>query len=488
MNLIKRMLAVATLLALMLQAAPAQQPQRDASREATDRIASTILLGGQSMSYVTELSDTFGGRLTGTAAYERSAKWAAAKFRAAGVKDVKLEAFTIPNGWERGWARASILTPLARPLHVESLGWSPSTPAGGVRGEVMMLADTSPEKIKEQADKLKGRVVLINTGAIFSTGLAGFARFIANLPLFKEAGAQALLMTDFEANNVLNAYGLTWGAATSPLPIAQIGLEDHKLITRLMEKGSPVSVEFQFSNRNTGPTEVNNVIAEIRGREKPDEWIIIGAHLDSWDYGTGAQDNGTGCAMVFEAARAIAALGVAPRRSIRFALWGGEEQGLLGSAAYVRTHAAELNNCVAVLNTDNGAGHPRGWKVQGRSDLGEALKPISQSLLAGLSGDGISQNLSYDTDHGPFMIQGIPALDLWVDMKTYEPVHHKTSDTVDKVDAHNLAAGSAIVALTAYAIAERPERVAPRLDRAAVEVILNKAKLVEFLNSIDAWK
>lgn len=490
MNLIKRTLAIATLFALTLQAAPAQQPkqQRDPSREATERIASSILIGGQAMSYVTELSDTFGGRLTGSAAYERSAQWAAAKFRAAGIKDVKLEPFTIPNGWERGWAQARMTAPHDRHLNLESLGWSPATPPGGVRGEVMVLADAAPEKIREQADKIKGRIVMVNTGAIFSSGLAGFVRFISNLSLFKELGAQALLMTDFEANNVLNAYGLTWGAATNPLPVAQIGLEDHKLITRLMEKGSPVSIEFQFSNRNTGPAEVNNVIAEIRGSEKPDEWIIIGAHLDSWDYGTGAQDNGTGCAMVFEAARAIAALGRAPRRSIRFALWGGEEQGLIGSAAYVRAHAAELNNCVAVLNTDNGAGHPRGWKVQGRSDVGEALKPISQSLLAGLSGDGISQNLSYDTDHGPFMIQGIPALDLWVDMKTYEPVHHKTSDTVDKIDAHNLAAGSAIVALTAYAIAERPERVAPRLDRAAVEVILNKAKLVEFLKSIDAWK
>jgi carboxypeptidase Q len=254
-----------------------------------------------------------------------------------------------------------------------------------------------------------------------------------------------------------------------------------------MEKG-PVVVEFQFNNRNSGPVEVNNVIAEIRGREKPDEWIIIGAHLDSWDYGTGAQDNGTGCAMVFEAARAISALGRAPRRSIRFALWGGEEQGLLGSDAYVKAHAAELNNCIAVLNTDNGAGHPRGWKVQGRSDLGEALKPISSSFLKGLSGDGISQSISYDTDHGPFMLHGIPALDLWVDMRTYETVHHKTSDTVDKIDAHNLAAGSAIVAVTAYAIADKPEAIAPHIDHAAVEALLDKAKLTDFLRSIDAWK
>jgi carboxypeptidase Q len=486
MNSLKRMFVIITLLALMFQAAPAQQPP-DEVRESAARIASSILVNGQAMNFVTELSDTFGGRLTGTPAYNRSAEWAAAKFRAAGIKDVKLEAFTIPNGWDRGWARARMTAPIDRPLHIESLGWSPSTPPDGVKGEVLLFNDLAPEKIKAQADKLKDHIVMINTGAVFSEGLAGFARLIASLPRFKEAGTQALLMTDFESNNVLNAFAITWGAETTPLPTAQIGTEDAKLLTRLMEKG-PVTVEFQFTNRNSGPVEVNNVVAEIRGREKPDEWIIIGAHLDSWDYGTGAQDNGTGCAMVFEAARAMAALGRAPRRSIRFALWGGEEEGLLGSAAYVKAHAAELNNCVAALNTDNGAGHPKGWKVEGRADVAEALKPISRSLLAGLSGDGISQNLTYDTDHGPFMLQGIPALDLWVDLKTYEPIHHKASDTVDKIDVHNLADGSAIVALTAYAIAERPEPIAPHIDHAAVEALLSKAKLLDFLKSIDVWK
>src|SRR5262249_15680328 len=165
-------------------------------------------------------------------------------------------------------------------------------------------------------------------------------------------------------------------------------------------------------NQTSGPMQVNNVIAEIRGRERPDEWIIVGAHLDSWDYGTGAQDNGSGCAMVLEAARAIASLG-APRRSIRFALWGGEEQGVLGSSAYVKSHQSEIEKCSAVLNTDNGAGHPKGWKVEGRPDLRDAMKSISE-LLAGLGANGLSEQTTFDTDHGHFMLEGVPALDLWV--------------------------------------------------------------------------
>src|SRR5262249_18666801 len=243
------------------------------------------------------------------------------------------------------------------------------------------------------------------------------------------------------------------------LPLAQVGGEDSKLIQRFMQNG-PVRIEFEYQNTVTGPTQVNNVIAEIPGREKPSEWIVIGAHLDSWDYGTGAQDNGSGTAMVREAARAIAAMGQAPRRSIRFALWGGEEEGLLGSTAYVRAHKSELGNCVAVLNTDNGAGHPKGWKVEGRKDLADSMRELSTVLLSELGG-GVSKEATFDTDHGPFLLEGIPALDLWVEMEGYGKIHHKASDTLDKVDEHSLAGGSAIVAVTAYAIAERESPIAP---------------------------
>lgn len=446
------------------------------------------------MDYLRNLADAFGGRLTGSLAHQRASEWAAALFRAVGVSNVRLEPFTVPNGWERSPARGRIIEPFERPIHIESLGWSPSTPPGGVKGEVVRVADLGGDRFKAQLRSIKGQIVMLDLGSIFAEGVGGFAKLVAALPLLKESGAAAAIVGDSEANNVLNATSFSWGASVSPLPLAQVGMEDAKLIQRLVEQRpqdqGPVTIEFSFENRVSGPTQVNNVIAEIQGREKPDEWIIVGAHLDSWDYGTGAQDNGSGCAMVLEAARAIAAIaqgGQGPRRSIRFALWGGEEQGLLGSAAYVRAHASELGKCVAVLNTDNGAGHPKGWKVEGRSDLSDAMKPISQSLLAGMGGDGLSMETTFDTDHGLFMLEGIPSLDLWVDMSGYGRVHHKSSDTIDKVDAHNLALGSAIVAVTAYAIAERADPIARRLDRAAVGEILKKANLVDFLKAIGVW-
>lgn len=225
-------------------------------------------------------------------------------------------------------------------------------------------------------------------------------------------------------------------------------MEDWELIQRCLEKG-PVTIQFELQNTTSGPEQVNNVIAEIRGSENPDTWILIGAHLDSWDYGTGAQDNGTGSTSVLEVARAIAALGRAPRRTIRFALWGGEEEGLLGSYAYTQQHLGEMSKCVAVLNTGNGAGHPRGRKVEGRKDMKQGMQPISDPLLKDRSGGGLSMETTYDTDHGPFMLQGVPVLDLWVDMTHYGDIHHNSRDTYDKVDALDFKAGSAIVAVTA---------------------------------------
>lgn len=479
----RRVVAVGCVLISILCVA---QPAPDL-QQATTNLASSILLG-PSMDTLRELTDGFGGRVTGSPAYQHAADWAAAKLRSYGIQNVQLEPFTIPAGWQRGPAHAEILLPLRRrPLHVESLGWAPSTP-GAIKGEVVQIGDITPEGIGKQGPQIKGRFVLLDTAKIFAEGrLKALALLHASFAHFKDAGALAVLSPDRELDNVINAHGVTWGAKISPLPVAQLGMEDSKLVARLLEKGA-VSMELELNNVVTGPQPVNNVIAEIRGSEHPEEWILIGAHLDSWDFGTGAQDNGTGSATVLEVARALAALGHPLRRSVRFALWGAEEQGILGSYAYSQAHSAELEKCVAVLNTDNGAGHPKGWKVEGRKDLKDALEPLSDSLLKGLSAGGISLEATYDTDHGPFLLQGIPALDLWVDMDHYREIHHKSSDTFDKVDALDFKDGAAVVAVTAYAIAQQEQPIAPHIDHAAVGEIIRKAGLEDLLKNIGVWK
>jgi hypothetical protein len=456
-------------------------------RETANELTASIYTG-PSMTTLRDLSDGFGGRLTGSPAYNRAAEWAANQFRSYGIQNVKLEPFTMESGWLRGSARGEIVAPTPRVLHVESLGWSPSTPPGGVSGEVLIVDDVAADSIKAAAAKAKGKIVFYDLGKIFAHGwMKNFPLLMASYQNFKDAGAVGIAFPDREKNNVLNAFSPNWGSHISVLPAAQVGMEDWELIRRDQEKG-PVTVRFELQNQTPGPIQVNDVVAEIRGSEKPEEWILIGAHLDSWDFGTGAQDNGTGSAMVLEAARAIAALKKTPRRSIRFALWGGEEEGILGSYAYVRAHLGEMAKCVAVLNTDNGSGHPKGWKVEGREDLETAMKPVSDTLLKGLSGGELSQEVTYDTDHGPFMLQGIPVLDLWVDMKPYFEVHHKSSDTYDKVDPLFFKTDAAIVAVTAWAVAQDPKPIAAHIDHAAVGEILKKADLTDVLVAVGQWK
>jgi carboxypeptidase Q len=453
----------------------------------TDRLAASIY-NGPSMTTLSDLADGIGGRLTGSPAYVRSTEWAAAKFRSYGIENVRLEPFTIPAGWQRGTASGAMLSPLSRPLYVASLGWAPSTPPGGVQGAVAIVADVAPGALKSREAELRGKIVFLDTTKIYAEGYGkALPKLEAAWTAFHKGGVLAVIVPDREKSNVLNAHDGVWGAKLLPLPVAEVGMEDAKLIQRELEHG-PVTIRLTIENKATGETTVNNVVAEIRGSERPDEWILIGAHLDSWDFGTGAQDNGTGAISVLEVGRALMALGKAPRRSIRLALWGGEEQGLLGSYAYTQAHQGELNGCVAVLNTDNGAGHPKGWKVEGREDLRKAMQPWSDGLLKDLNGGELSMNTTYDTDHGPFVLQGIPALDLWVDMSHYMEIHHKSSDTLDKVDGLDFKAGEAIVAVTAYAIAQSETPIAPRIDHAAVGEILRNAKLDDMLEYVGVWK
>ncbi|MGB8011724.1 MAG: M28 family peptidase [Terriglobales bacterium] len=453
----------------------------------TDRLAASIY-SGPSMATLGELADGFGGRLTGSPAYVRSTEWAVAKFHSYGIENVRLEPFTIPAGWQRGTASGAMLAPLSRPLNLASLGWAPSTPPAGVQGTVVVVEDVAPEVLQSREEELHGKIVLLDMAKINADGYGkAMGKMAAAWPELQKAGVLAAIMPDREKNNVLNAHDSLWGAKLLPLPVAEVGMEDSKLIQRELEHG-PVTIQITIENKTSGETTVNDVVAEIRGSEKPDEWILIGAHLDSWDFGTGAQDNGTGAVSVLEIGRALMALGKAPRRSVRLALWGGEEQGLLGSYAYTQTHKKELNKCVAVLNTDNGAGHPKGWKVEGREDLKKAMQPWSDGLLKDLSGGDLSLDTTYDTDHGPFVLQGIPALDLWVDMSHYFEIHHKSSDTLDKVDALDFKAGEAIVAVTAYAIAQIDAPIAPHIDHQAVSEIVTKAKLQDMLVNAGVWK
>jgi Zn-dependent M28 family amino/carboxypeptidase len=389
-----------------------------------------------------------------------------------GITRTALEPFTIDRGWERVSARARIVEPESRELHVESLGWTPSTPDGGVNAEIVALESFSLN-VTSVKRSLQGRIALLPDGDPPGDPDAAARSLGASL---RNAGALAVLAPDGDVDNQLTARGFGFGTVIGELPAAQIGRDDAQAIRDRLRRG-PVRLSLELVNRVTpGAVTVNNVIADIPGRDRPDEWVVVGAHLDSWDFGTGAQDNATGVAMVVEAARAIAALEEPPRRSIRFVLWGGEEQGQLGSTAFVRTHASELDRVVAYLNSDAGTGKLIGWTSPGRDEVVRGVRALTGNVLDELGAGTFDQSLRYafQSDGAPFILAGIPILDLNADDTKYEDIHHKAADTIERVDARQLAAGAAALAATARAIADAPSRVAPRLDPRAVERLRKK--------------
>jgi Zn-dependent M28 family amino/carboxypeptidase len=255
---------------------------------------------------------------------------------------------------------------------------------------------------------------------------------------------------------------------------------------RLLDKG-PVTIELQLTNTVTGPTEFVNVIGELPGKDKPAEWVLVGAHLDSWDFATGAADNGAGSVQVIQAARALAT--VAPlRRTIRFALWGGEEQFMIGSRAYALAHAKELDNCIAALNSDGAAGHVLGWWADGRPDVQRALAPIAKQLLTSLGGAKVETTFEPGSDQVSFLAEGVPSMNLAFDEAILREVIHRPSDTVERIDPHVLASGVAVIAVTAFAIADSTERLAPRQDRKTVEAVFKSHGYDAVMRAEGWWK
>lgn len=450
------------------------------TREAVRQIIGESVLNGKSYEYDGHLADMIGPRLTGSSNYTSAAEWAEREFKALGLSNVHTEEWTIPATWEpEGPATGQIEKPVVHQLHIYSVGWSRSTPQQGIEGEVVYVPSLLPDALAAQKAQLAGKIALVDSSSygekptLYSV-FSGFDRLHSTSP--------AAILTTGIANGGESLTALGFGGNISRIPEAQVGREDSLLIKRLLERG-PVSVRFSLANSIRTEVKIPNVIAEIPGRELPNDVVIVGAHLDSWQPGTGAQDNGTGVASVLEAARAIKALNRAPRRTIRFILFGGEEEGLLGSTAYVRQHMAELPKVDAVLITDSGSEPAKGWYLMGREDEKGAVAAL-KPLLAGLGADGVTSDTSFifQTDHAAFDVLGVPSLVLWNDMDKYMTLHHKASDTFDSVVEKDLTQGAAVTAVTAYAIADSKDSFASHLSPAEVQSMLQKAGSLEQYN------
>ncbi|HTD95342.1 MAG TPA: M20/M25/M40 family metallo-hydrolase [Edaphobacter sp.] len=475
-----RFLTVLLAATLASPCALAQAPVSPDTRTAITQLVGDIMVNGKAYDYDRHLADNIGPRLTGSDNYVHAVSWAVDQFKSLGLKNVHTEPFTMPALWEpEVLATGHILEPRNQTLHIYSLGWSPSTPHNGdpdagIQGQVVYLKDFStPEALEADKAKIPGKIVLIDEASLGEH--PSFAQILKTLIRLKELGPQALLLVG-GPNGTESATALTFDGSIAPFPEARIGLEDELLIKRLLEDG-PVTVQFSFKNRIRPATQVNNVVAEIPGRDLPNEIVIVGGHLDSWHPATGAQDNGTGVATALDVARAVKAVNRPPRRTLRFILFGGEEQGIIGSTSYVRHHTADLPNIDAVLISDTGGQPAKGWYLMGRDDEKQALANI-EPLLSGLGSNDTTPSVEFlfQTDHISFALLGTPTLVLWNAVDKYFKLHHKASDSFDSVVQADLNQGVATTAATAYAIADSAKPFAAHYTPTQVEDMLKQAK------------
>jgi Zn-dependent M28 family amino/carboxypeptidase len=429
-------------------------------RDAATRIAEATAHDDGAWTKLATLTDTIGARPAGSPALEKAVAWARDTFLTDGLENVRLEPVRVPH-WVRGAESAALLTPVRRPLAVLGLGGGVPTPPDGITAEV--LAVPTFEALDALGPKVAGKIVLY-THAMPTTGHPGHNYGAGIMFRTKGAtraaarGAVAVLVRSLTANSLGAPHT---GRVTYPddgsvrIPAAAISVEDATLLARLAARG-PVTVHLALDSQTLPDADSANVVAELRGRERPDEIVVISAHLDSWDVGQGAQDDGAGVAIVMQALATLRRLGLQPRRTIRAVLFTDEEARGSGGKAYAATHAAELPQHVAAFETDTGPGRPLGFMTDGPQPwLGEARKAAralepwkAHAVVPGFPGEDVMK----------LKPAGVPLLGLMVDMSHYFDVHHSAADTLEKIDPQNLQRNVAALATMAFIVADQPAR------------------------------
>jgi len=411
-----------------------------------------------------ELSDDIGARVTGSPEAAKAIAWGVEKMKSIGLENVHTESWQLSRGWTRISASAEMLSPIRRPLMIDAMGWVGSTSAAGAEADVLAVNAYQLEDEMKDSAKWKGKVLLVvHKGEAPTDRMASFAKFGSFLKAAHDAGAIAII--GGQGGSVAQGMHLTHTGALGfntyyDIPVVSMAAEDQKQLERYMERGKTVRLKINVQNRVTdGAVESANVVGDIRGTQHPEQIVVVGGHLDSWDLASGSTDNGVGATATLGAAEAIMKSGHKPLRTIRFVLFTGEEEGLLGSLAYVKTHEGEMANHIAAVILDNGQGPVVGFQLGGRADIVPDVQKFAISLQA--FGDlKVDDEVEFGTDTGPFILAGLPGINLDQDSPDYKYTHHSPVDTFDKVPADILDRDATVMALTAFWIADRPQRLA----------------------------
>jgi len=402
------------------------------------------------------LTDTIGHRLSGSPALERAIQWAVAEMTRDGLENVRAERVMVPK-WVRGQESAEIVEPAHHAMVMLGLGDSVGTKGEGVQGEVLVV--DSFEELDAKASAARGRIVLFN---VPFTSYGETVRFRAGGPSrAARHGAVAALVRAVGPPGLRTPHtgALQYASDAPKIPAAAISTEDADRIERMTEGNNKVVVRLKMEAHFEADAESANVVGEIRGRELPDEVVVVSGHLDSWDVGAGATDDGGGCVVTWEALRLMKKLNLRPRRTVRVVLFTNEENGGRGGQAYRDQHRAELAKHVMMLESDGGVFRPLGVGFTG-SDAARATVKAIATLLTGIAADQVSAG-GGGADIGPSVQEAhIPAMSLDVDGSKYFLIHHTPADTIDKIDPVEMAKCAAVVAVMAYVIADLPQRLA----------------------------
>jgi carboxypeptidase Q len=423
-------------------------------------VAQKLIAESQSSDFawqrLAELTDTYGPRLSGSDNLERAIDWAVATMKADGFENVRKEPVMVPK-WVRGRESLELVEPARQMLPMLGLGNSVATPADGIDADVIVVADF--DELAARAADVKGRIVLFNapfttygaTVVYRGSGPSRAAALGAVAALVRSIGPPGLRTPHTGATN--------YDAAAPRIPAAAISTEDADRFARLQARGVRIRVRLRMEARFEPDTQSYNVVAELRGREFPDEIVLVGGHFDSWDVGVGASDDGGGCIVTWEAVRLMKTLNLRPRRTVRVVLFTNEENGLRGGNAYRDTHMAELANHVLLLESDGGVFDPAGFGFTGPDPARRTVTAIA-SLVSQL-GAGQVLPSGGGADIGPAAAAGkIPTM-AHVVKGDYFLVHHTHADTIARITPKQMSDNAAAIAVMAYVVADLPRKLGP---------------------------
>lgn len=462
------------------------------NRQSLALVAGQALLHTQVNADLQQLSDTIGGRVTGSPAAAAAMAWAQQKMRAAGLENVHAEPWTLEHGWRRVSASGRLLGPGGHALTLSSMGWTGSTPTGGVDGDVIEVNSYQlKQAIAGESGSWRGKILMLRAqGARPRNGLETFTELDPFLRAAYKAGAVGVLGgqgAGASAGMNLTHTGVLGFNTVYDIPVVNLREEDQLQLERDLDAGIPVRLHLDIQNVVSGPTPSANVVGEVRGSKYPDQVIVVGGHLDSWDLSEGATDDGTGAMAAMAAVEAIAQSGVRPLRTVRVVLFTGEEQGLLGSLAYTARHTKEMDKTVAALILDEGQGPISDLEVGGHDAVIPKLQPLLK-MLAGFPVPAINSDSSFDTDSGPFTLAGSVGINLGQDSPDYRYTHHSEVDSFDHVRQDVLVRNTAELAVMAAYIADLPDRLDEAWPPDQVAAKLKQQHLEEELRAFGLWR